>query len=260
MPRIAANLNYLFQEHPLLERFAAAAACGFKGVELLVPYAAPAKDLKKRLDEHGLEQVLINTPMGHPEKGDRGLTALPGRTADFHEAFRKAMDYAHVLNCKRIHAVAGVVPPETDRRRCEDAYVNNLAWAAEEAAKDGITVLIEPINGYDIPGFFLNSTKLARHVIDTVAASNLRLQYDLYHSQILEGDLCRTIEREFAIIAHMQVSGTPGRHEPDVGEINCAYVFDFIDRLGYKGWISGEYKPKAGTREGLGWAKPYGIG
>ncbi len=260
MLRFAANLNYLFQEYPLLERFAAAAACGFKGVEMLVPYVAPAKEMRRRLDEFGLEQVLINTPMGHPERGERGLTALPGRTADFHEAFRRALDYAHVLNCKRIHAVAGVIPPETERARCEAAYINNLAWAAEEAAKDAITVCIEPINSRDIPGFFLNSTKLARHVIDTVAAPNLRLQYDLYHSQIIEGDLCRTIERELSVICHMQVSGPPDRHEPDIGEVNFPYVFDVIDRLGYSGWIACEYKPRAGTREGLGWAAPYGIG
>lgn len=260
MPRFDANLNYLFTELPFLDRFAAAAECGFRGIEILVPYEAPAAAIRQRLEAAGIEAVLINTPLGDPAKGDRGLTCVPGREADFKAAFSRALEYAAELRCPRIHVVAGVMPPGADRDRFDGTYRANLAWAAPEAAKAGITLCLEPINPRDIPGFFLNTAAQARTVIETLGQPNIRLQYDLYHAQIVEGDLTRTLEREIDLIEHMQIAGPPDRHEPDHGELNYPYLFEVIDRLGYRGWIGAEYRPRAGTRAGLGWAKRYGIG
>lgn len=260
MPRFDANLNYLFTELPFLDRFAAAADCGFKGIEILVPYEAPAGAIRQRLEAAGVEAVLINTPMGDPAKGDRGLACLPGREADFKVALSRALEYAAELRCPRIHVVAGVMPHGADRARFDGTYRANLAWAAPEAAKAGVTLCLEPINPHDIPGFFLNTAAQARTVIEALGQPNIRLQYDLYHAQIVEGGLTRTLEREIDLIEHMQIAGPPHRNEPDTGELNYPYFFELIDRLGYRGWIGAEYRPKHGTRAGLGWARPYGIG
>lgn len=260
MPRFDANLNYLFTELPFLDRFAAAAECGFRGIEILVPYEAPAPAIRQRLEAAGIEAVLINTPTGDPAKGDRGLASLPGREADFKIALKRALDYAAELRCPRLHVVAGAMPAGADRARFDGTFRANLAWAAPEAAKAGVTLCLEPINSRDIPGFFLNTAAQARAIIEALGQPNIRLQYDLYHAQIVEGDLTRTLEREIDLIEHMQIAGPPDRHEPDSGELNYPYLFEVIDRLGYRGWIGAEYRPRAGTRAGLGWARPYGIG
>ena len=257
MPRFAANLTMMYAEHPFLERFAAAARDGFRGVEYLFPYEHPAIDLKGRLDAHGLEQALFNAPPGKWDEGERGLASLPGREAEFRRSIDNALEYARVLGNRRLHVMAGLIAPGEDRARHRDAYVANLAHAAAEAKALGVTIVIEPINTRDIPGFFLNRQDEAHDIRRDVGAPNLQVQMDLYHCQIVEGDLAMRLRQHIAGVGHIQVAGVPERHEPDLGEINYPYLFALIDELGYDGWVGCEYRPRHGTSEGLGWMRPY---
>jgi 2-dehydrotetronate isomerase len=254
MPRFAANLGYLFTEHPLIERFAAAAAAGFKAVELQFPYDVPPSAVKAELARHGLTQLAVNTPLG-PEFG---LAALPGRERAFAAAFNQALDYVAAIGGSAIHCMSGCVPVN-ERPAAETAFVKNLQWAAAEAAQKNITVLIEPINPRDRPDYFLNRAEHAAAIVNKVGAANLRIQFDFYHVQIVGGDLIRRLETHFPLIGHVQIAAVPSRREPDEGEVNYPAIFDALDRLGYAGWIGCEYRPRTRTEDGLGWARPYGI-
>lgn len=257
MPRFAANLTMMYGEHPFLERFAAAARDGFRAVEYLFPYEHPAVELKGRLDAHGLVQALFNAPPGKWDEGERGLASLPGREMEFRRSVDTALEYARVLGNTRVHVMAGLIAPGEDRARHRDVYVANLAYAAARAKPLGITIVIEPINTRDIPGFFLNRQDEAHDVRHEVGAANLKVQMDLYHCQIVEGDLAMRLRMHIAGVGHIQIAGVPERHEPDVGEINYPYLFALIDELGYEGWIGCEYRPRRGTSEGLGWIRPW---
>ena len=253
MPKFAANLTMLFNEVPFLERFAAASQAGFKGVEFLFPYDFAPSDLASRLRDNGLAQVLHNLPAGNWAAGERGIAILPDRVEEFRAGVHKAIDYAKALNCPQVNCLAGVVPKGVDADWLRATFVSNLAYAADELGKAGLRLLVEPINTRDIPGFFLNYTRQAAQLIKDVGSSNLFIQYDIYHMQIMEGDLARTIEAHLPQIAHIQLADNPGRNEPGTGEINYPFLYDFIDRIGYAGWIGAEYKPKADTKAGLGW-------
>jgi hydroxypyruvate isomerase len=255
MPRFAANLTMLFNEVGFLDRFEAAAKAGFTGVEYLFPYDHDKQRLRQLLDHHGLTQVLHNLPAGNWTAGERGIACHPDRKEEFAAGVAKAIEYATALGCKKINCLAGITPPGIDPQRAHEAFVRNLALAAHELGAAGITLLIEPINTRDIPGFFLTHTDQALEIIKTVGADNLRLQYDVYHMQIMEGDLAPRIQRHLPLIEHLQVADNPGRHEPGTGEINYEFLFRFIDDLGYQGWIGCEYKPVRGTEDGLAWFK-----
>lgn len=257
MPRFAANLTTMYNEHPFLDRFGAAAHDGFEAVEVLFPYEHPREALRARLDEHGLALALFNGPPGDWAKGERGLASRPDREDEFRRGIAKALEYASLLGNKCLHVMAGLIAEGEDRSRHRETYLRNLAYAAREAAPLGITVVIEPINTRNIPGYFLNRQDEAHAVREDVGASNLKVQMDLYHCQIVEGDLAMKIRKYAANVAHMQIAGVPERHEPDTGEVNYAYLFGVIDAAGYTGWIGCEYHPMGGTSEGLGWAKPY---
>jgi hydroxypyruvate isomerase len=260
MPKFAANLSFIFQELDFLDRFAAAAECGFKAVEYLGAYDLRPETVAAQLERNGLTQALFNMPPGDWAKGERGLAALPGREAEFRTGVDTALVYANATKCRLVHAMAGLVPDGHDRGAAERTYVENLRYAAERLAPEGVTVIIEPINTRDIPGYFLNTTVQAMAVIDQIGHPNLQLQLDLYHVQIMEGDLAHKIRALAGRYPHIQIAGNPGRHEPDIGEINYPVLFDLLDEIGYAGWIGCEYRPKGETRAGLGWAKPYGIG
>ncbi len=257
MPRFAANLSRLYPEHAFLDRFAAAARDGFRAVEYLFPYDFPAAELKARLDAHGLVQALFNAPPGDWAAGERGLASLPGREDDFRRGLDTALDYACVLGNDKLHVMAGLAAPQVERARQRDLYLRNLAYAADTARAHGITILIEPINPRDMPGFFLNRQDDAQAICREVGAPNLKVQFDCYHCQIVEGDLATKLERAIAGIGHVQIAGVPERHEPDLGELNYPYLFARLDALGYDGWIGCEYRPRAGTSDGLGWLAPY---
>jgi 2-dehydrotetronate isomerase len=258
MPKFAANLSMLYTEHAFLDRFAAAARDGFKAVEYLFPYEHPAADIAAQLKAHGLQQVLFNAPPGDWAAGERGTACLPGREAEFREGVGRAIEYARALGCPRIHLMAGLAPESgsgADRALLRKTYLANLAWAAAQA-KD-IHFLMEPINTRDIPRFFLNRQDQAHEIVLEVGAPNLKVQMDLYHCQIVEGDLAKKIEMYLPTgrVSHLQIAGVPERQEPDIGEINHPYLFALIDRLGYDGWIGCEYRPKGNTSAGLGWMK-----
>ena len=254
----------LYPEFKFLDRFEAAAKDGFKAVEYLFPYAFESREIAMRLKVNGLQQVLFNAPPGDWEGGERGLACLPGREAEFRTGIGQALDYAAVLDCPRIHVMAGLLPVGTQHETLYPTYINQLRWAAQEAAKQGVDVLIEPINTRDIPGFFLNRQDHAHQVVKDVGASNLKVQMDLYHCQIVEGDLAMKLRKYLPTghVGHVQIAGVPERHEPDVGELNYPYLFSVLDELGYSGWVGCEYRPRAGmqpggTSAGLGWLKPY---
>jgi len=260
VPKFAANLSFIFQEMGFLDRFAAAAACGFKAVEYLTPYEHPPEVIAEQLRRHGLEQALFNLPPGDWAAGERGIAALRGREQEFRDGVEQALVYAKATRCRLLHAMAGLLPESHDRAEAERVYLANLQHAADRLAAEGLTLVIEPINTRDIPGYFLNTTTQAMSVIERVGRPNLKLQLDLYHVQIMEGDLAHRVRALFDHYPHVQIAGNPGRHEPDIGEINYPYLFDLLDELGYTGWISCEYRPKGKTRAGLGWATRYGIG
>jgi len=266
MPRFAANLSMLYNEHAFPDRFAAAADDGFKAVEYLFPYAFAASDLARRLQDHGLQQVLFNAPPGDWDAGERGLACLPGREAEFRGGINQALEYAQALDCPRVHVMAGLAPAGAERARLQATYETNLAWAAEQAATAGRDVLIEPINTRDIPGFFLNRQDEAHRIVAAVGAPNLKVQMDLYHCQIVEGDVAMKIRQWLPTgkVGHLQIAGVPMRHEPDLGELHHPYLFDVIDEVsaacGWQGWIGCEYRPARGTvpgatSHGLGWLK-----
>jgi hydroxypyruvate isomerase len=257
MPKFAANLTMMYNESDFLDRFSVAATDGFSAVEFLFPYGFIAGELKARLQDHGLAQVLFNCPPGDWEAGERGIASLPGREEEFKHSIERALGYAHVLGTKTLHVMAGLIKPEQERARHRAVYLNNLGYAARQAAAHGITITIEPINTRDMPGFFLNRQDDAHAICREVGAPNLKVQFDLYHCQIVEGDLAMKMRRDIGGIGHMQIAGVPQRHEPDIGEINYPYLFGLMDELGYDGWVGCEYRPKAGTSAGLGWLKPW---
>jgi hydroxypyruvate isomerase len=260
MPNFAANLSMLFQELPFLDRFEAAAKAGFKAVEFLFPYEFPAADIRLHLDRFGLRQVLFNLSPGDWAKGERGLAIFPDRRAEQAKIVGQALSYAQALGCPQLHYMAGVVPSALSREQAEDTLVANLRDAAAAAKTQGVRLLLEPLNTRDIPGYFLSTAEQARQLIERVGSDNLFLQMDFYHAQIMRGDLAERTRAHWPLIRHIQIAGVPGRHEPDVGEINYPYLFDLIDGLGYDGWIGCEYRPRGQTLDGLGWARRYGIG
>lgn len=257
MPRFAANLSMLFNEVPFLDRFAAAAKAGFKGVEYLFPYAEDKEILRHKLDENGLTQVLFNLPPGNWDAGERGLACLPDRIGEFQDSVGRAIDYAKVLGNRQVNCLSGIAPAGGDRDRMRETLIGNLRFAAAKLKEAGVLLIVEPINHYDMPGFFLNRSAEAIEVFDAVGSDNLKLQYDIYHMQRMEGEIAATLERLLPRIAHIQIADNPGRHEPGTGEINYPFLFAHLDRIGYAGWVSCEYRPKAGTVEGLSWLRPY---
>lgn len=257
MPRFAANLSMLFTDVDFPERFERASAAGFEAVEYLFPYAWDKEELAGQLKRHHLQQALFNMPPGDWDAGERGLAALRGREAEFRAGVAKAIEYARHLGCSRLHAMAGCLAPDASEQDAQEVYLENLRFAAQACREHGITVLIEPINTYDMPGYFLSGSAQAQRIVEAVGADNLRIQYDCYHMQIMEGNLAATMKPLLAQIGHIQVAGVPGRHEPDVGEIHYPYLFERLDEWGYDGWIGCEYRPKGTTEAGLGWFKPY---
>jgi hydroxypyruvate isomerase len=264
MPKFAANLSMLYPEFDFLDRFEAAAKDGFKAVENLFPYAFESREIAERLKAHGLQQVLFNAPPGDWDAGERGLACLPGREAEFRAGIGKALDYAAALDCPRIHVMAGLLPAGTAHETLYPTYISQLRWAAAEAAKQGIDVLIEPINTRDIARFYLNRQDHAHQVLADVGAANLKVQMDLYHCQVVEGDVAMKLRQYLPTgrVGHIQIAGVPQRHEPDLGELNYAYLFSVLDELGYDGWVGCEYRPATGTQTGgtsagLDWLKPY---
>ncbi|MGA7776671.1 MAG: 2-oxo-tetronate isomerase [Paraburkholderia sp.] len=257
MPRFAANLTMMYNEHGFLERFAAAARDGFKAVEYLFPYDFPATEIKARLDGYGLTQALFNAPPGDWAAGERGMASLPGREDEFRRAIDTALEYTRVLGNRKLHVMAGLIGADQSRERHRELYLQNLAYAARNAQAEGVLIVIEPINTRDMPGYFLNRQDDAQAICAEVGAPNLKVQFDCYHCQIMEGDLAMKLKRDMAGIGHIQVAGVPERHEPDHGELNYPYLFELIDTLGYDGWIGCEYWPRAGTSEGLGWLRSY---
>ncbi|WP_374466333.1 2-oxo-tetronate isomerase [Ferrovibrio sp.] len=259
MPRFAANLSFLFQDLPFLDRFRAAADQGFAGVEFMFPYDHAPAAVAAAMRDAGLQVALFNAPPGDWTAGERGLASLPARRKEFRAAMAKAFDYAAALNCPRIHVVAGVEPAQADRRAMEACYMDNLAWAAEQASGAGLLLLIEPINRRDIPGFFLSDFDFAQKVLEDIGAPNLRLQFDIYHAQIIHGDIIRRLERQMPWIGHIQIANPPDRREPGNGEIDYRYVFGRLDALGYNGWVGCEYRPEGDTAASLGWIREYSV-
>jgi hydroxypyruvate isomerase len=257
MPRFAANLTMMYREHEFLDRFGAAAADGFKAVEYLFPYDYPADELASRLKGHGLTQALFNGPPGDWAKGERGIASLPGREDEFRRGIETALSYARALGNQKIHIMAGLLGSGDDRARHRDVYLKNLVHAASQAAAQDLTVVIEPINTRDMPGYFLNRQSDAREICREVGAPNLKVQFDLYHCQIVEGDLATKLKQMIADIGHIQIAGVPDRHEPDDGEVNYPYLLKLIDTLGYDGWIGCEYIPRGSTTNGLAWLREW---
>jgi hydroxypyruvate isomerase len=258
MLRLAANLSLLFPQLPFLDRFAAAAKAGFRYVEYQFPYAfGSAQQVADSARAAGVEVVLHNLPAGDAAKGDRGIACQPGRVNEFREGVERAIEYAKAAGCPRLNALAGVSPDGLAREQARETLVENLRHAAGKFRAAGLTLLTEPCNPRTIPGFFLNTSKQGIEVIDAAGADNLMLQYDLFHMQIVEGDIAKTLERLLARIGHIQIADVPDRHEPGTGELNFDFLLAHIDRLGYPGWIGAEYIPKGDTVEGLKWATPY---
>ena len=255
MPRFAANLTLLFTELPFLDRFQAAAEAGFAGVEFQFPYAFDKDAIAERLHAHGLTAVLHNLPAGDWDGGERGIACHPGRIDEFQAGVGRAIEYATALGCRQLNCLAGIAPAGVDADKAHETFVANLRFAAAKLEDAGLRLLIEPINTHDIPGFFLSRSDQAVALIEEVGGGTLFLQYDAYHMQRMEGELANTIARHLPRIAHIQIADTPGRHEPGTGEINYPWLFNFIDRLGYQGWIGCEYHPAAGTRQGLAWMR-----
>lgn len=253
MPRFAANLTLLFNEVDFLDRFSAAAAAGFKAVEYLFPYPYPKEALAEGLARHGLTQALHNLPAGDWAKGERGIACIPGREAEFRDGVATAIGYAEALNCDLLNCLVGVAPKGADDKLIRSTLAGNLRYAAKALADAGLKLLVEPINGYDIPGFYLTRSRQTLELFAEVGDSNLWLQYDIYHMQRSEGELAATLQALLPRIAHVQIADNPGRNEPGTGEINYDFMFRKLDEIGYAGWVGCEYKPKGTTQEGLGW-------
>ncbi|GAC1308361.1 MAG: hydroxypyruvate isomerase [Vulcanimicrobiaceae bacterium] len=257
MPKFAANLSMLFTEDAFLDRFAAAAKAGFRGVEYLFPYDHPAADVARALEAAKLEQVLFNLPAGDWAAGERGIACMPDRVDEFAAGVSKAIAYAQALGCKRVNCLAGKIPAHVSLDGARRTLVANLRHATSELERAGIALVIEAVNTYDIPGFSLSRSADAFALIDEVGSSNLTFQYDIYHMQRMEGELAATLRARLARIGHVQLADNPGRHEPGTGEINYPFLFDVLDEIGYTGWIGCEYVPLSGTIPGLTWADAY---
>jgi len=253
VPKFAANLTMLFTEMPFVDRFAAAKAAGFGGVEYLFPYDFEKAVLREQLQQHGLTQVLHNLPAGDWAAGERGIAILPDRIDEFREGVHRAIDYAAALDCHQVNCLVGIAPSGADPVDLNEVLVKNLRYAAAALAREQIRLLVEPINTIDIPGFFLNGTEQAVQLISDVRSSNLFVQYDIYHMQVMEGDIARSLQKHLARIAHVQLADNPGRNEPGTGEINFLFLFRHLDAIGYRGWVGCEYKPRTTTVDGLGW-------
>ena len=253
MPQFAANLTMLFTEHEFLDRFEAAAKAGFKAVEFLFPYAYPVAELQQRLKALNLQLVLHNLPAGNWDAGDRGVACDPARVEEFRAGVARGIEYGTALGVPHLNCLAGKAPAGVDAQTLRNTFVANLRYAAAAFKKAGLNLLIEPINRFDIPGFYLNTTAQAISILDEVGADNAYVQYDIYHAQRMEGELANTMSAQLARIGHIQLADNPGRNEPGTGEINYAFLFRHLDRIGYKGWIGCEYKPAARTEDGLGW-------
>jgi hydroxypyruvate isomerase len=257
MPKFSANLSMLFPERPFLERFPVAAAAGFGAVEYSQPYDYPAEQLADLLHKHKLQQCLFNMPAGNWAAGERGIACLPDRVGEFQDAVGKAVHYANVLQCPLVNCLSGLKPASVPHDKAQATFVANLRFAAAELKKIGVVLLTEPINFYDMPGFFINTSAQGIAAIDAAGGDNMKLQYDIYHMQRMEGELAETITRLMPRIGHFQIAGNPKRTEPDKGEINYPFLLQLIDRLGYKGWIGAEYKPVPRTEDGLVWLKAW---
>lgn len=257
MPKFAANLTMLFNEVDFLDRFDAAAKAGFRGVEYLFPYAYDKNSLAEKLKTYKLTQVLHNLPAGDWAAGERGIACLPSRVGEFQEGVGKAIEYATALGCKQVNCLAGIALRDAEADQLRKTFVENLRFAASKLKSAGIKLLIEPINTYDIPGFYLSRSAQALEIMDEVASDYLFLQYDVYHMQRMEGELAANLKKHLSRIHHIQIADNPGRNEPGTGEINYSFLFRHIDQIGYDGWIGCEYKPAATTVAGLGWAAAY---
>ena len=259
MTKLAANLTMLFTELPFIERFRAAAQANFKAVEFLFPYAFEPAQIAEQLRKNELELVLHNLPAGNWEAGERGIACHPDRVGEFRQGVDEAIRYAKILGVKQLNCLVGIQPQGVSTAAARETLVANLKFAADKLQAEGIALLIEPINYFDIPGFFLNTTKQAAELIASTGSNNLFVQYDIYHMQRMEGELANTIKANLSLIRHVQLADNPGRFEPGTGEINYRFLFKYLDEIGYQGWIGCEYKPKAGTVEGLGWRAAHGL-
>lgn len=259
MTRLAANLTMLFTEQPFLDRFAAASQAGFRAVEFLFPYAFDPEQIATQLRTHRLQLVLHNLPAGNWDAGERGIACHPDRVAEFRAGVDEAIRYARALEVSQLNCLVGILPPGVSREAAREVLVGNLKYAAARLKEQGIRLLIEPINHFDIPGFFLNTTRQAVELILATGSDNLFVQYDIYHMQRMEGELANTIKANLSLIGHVQLADNPGRGEPGTGEINYRYVFGWLEDIGYRGWIGCEYKPQAGTMAGLGWIAQHGL-
>jgi hydroxypyruvate isomerase len=255
MPKFAANLTMMFNEVPFPERFAAAAKAGFKAVEFLFPYDYPVADVARWLKDAGLKSALFNMPPGDWAAGERGLASLPGREDEFSAGVDKALEYALAMGTPTLHAMAGLFPEGADREWHRSVFVDNIGLAAKRLAEHGLTLVIEPINTRDMPGYFLNTQAEAHAIRRELDEPNLKVQMDFYHAQIMEGDLSMTLKNNFEGIGHVQIASVPARHEPDEGEVNYPHLFNLLDELGYQGWVGCEYRPRGKTEDGLGWLK-----
>jgi len=257
MPKFAANLTMMFNEAPFLERFGAAARAGFDAVEFLFPYEHPAAAIAEALKVNGLANALFNLPPGDWAAGERGIAAIPGREDEFRDSVARALAYAKALSTPRLHVMSGVVPAGADRAAYRATYVANLRAAAARAAEEGRVLLIEPLNPRDVPGYLVATQADAHAIREEVAAPNVKVQMDLYHCQIVEGDVATRLRRYLPQVGHIQIAGVPERNEPDTGELNYPYLFGLLDELGYDGWVGCEYRPARGTLAGLGWFEPW---
>lgn len=257
MPKFAANLTFLFNELSFMDRFSAAADAGFRAVEYMAPYPYPANDLKAALEANGLVQGLFNLPAGDLDAGERGMACIPGRETEFRRGVATAIEYANALGCRKVNCLAGKLPPTVSRETARSTMIDNLSYAAGELKREGIRLVTEPINSFDMPGYFVNRTSEALQILDAVGSDNLFIQYDVYHAQRMEGELGNTLKNHAARIGHIQIADNPGRHEPGTGEINYEWLLRHIDAIGYDDWIGCEYMPATTTREGMHWMKAY---
>lgn len=260
MPKFAANLTTMFTELAFPQRFQAARDVGFIAVECQYPYAHSVAEVSQWLESTGLEFVLLNTPPGDEDAGESGLAALPGRESDFRQLFELALEYATGLGARMIHVLAGVVPDGTPVETCETTFVANVRWAADLANQGGVKVLLEPLNTQDVPGYLHSRSRHTRRLIETIDRNNVRMQFDFYHLQIMEGNLGKALRTHLDVIGHIQFSSVPGRYEPQYGEVNIAFLFDLLDELGYDGWVGAEYGAKTTTPAGMSWGAAYGLG
>ncbi|HET8541795.1 MAG TPA: 2-oxo-tetronate isomerase [Anaeromyxobacter sp.] len=257
MPRFAANLTMLFTEAPFLARFDAAARAGFRAVEFVSPYEHPAEEVARAARDAGVETVLFNLPPGDWAKGDRGMACDPSRTAELREGVERALAYAGALGCARLHLMAGIRPAGVPETALRESYLAALRLAGRALDARGIALLVEGINGRDMPGYYLQTSRQAFELMDAAGVPNLHYQYDVYHMQIMEGDLAATIERRIERIGHVQIADPPARNEPGTGEVSFPFLFRLLDRIGYRGWVGCEYRPRAGTLAGLSWMDPW---